>query len=138
MPYTFRIIDDGTGVIRTGSGVVTADEIITSAHETRSNPGRARKLTHALVDFSTITELRISNHEMHSVVHATTAVAKLTPGAVVALVAPASHAFGIARMWETLMDEAGWITGVFRERPEAETWMREQLAGLQGEAAPSA
>jgi len=41
-------------------------------------------------------------------------------------------------MWETLMDEAGWITGVFRERPEAETWMREQLAGLQGEAAPSA
>jgi len=136
MPYATEFFDDGTGLLRVGTGIVTFDEIIAGARDLHLDEARARKLTHALVDFTGVTELRVSTDEARRIAEASKTTARLAPGGVVAVVAPKDHVFGMARMWETLVDEeAGWLTRVFRERAEAEAWIRARLANGHRETA---
>ena len=132
MPYVTEFIDGGTGVLHVGSGVVTSAEIIEGARRVQSDESRARGLTHGLTDLTDVSELRVTTAELRLIVDASRKTAKLVPRGVVAIVAPKDHAFGMARMWELLIDEDGWTTRVFRDRVEAEIWLREQLsaAGL--------
>lgn len=128
MAYVTRYFDDGTGLLRIGSGIVTAEEIVAESRKLQADPERARKITHALVDFTEVTELRISLEEARQVAETSKQLARVAPGCVVSVAAPSDHVFGVARQWESLVDEeAGWVTRVFRTRPEAEAWLRAQL-----------
>ena len=132
MPYRTEFIDGGTGVLNVGSGVVTSAEIIEGARTVQRDESRAKRLTHGLTDLTDVSELRVTTAELRLIVDASRKTAQLVPRGIVAIVAPRDHAFGMARMWELLIDEAGWTTRVFRDRVEAELWLREQLgaAGL--------
>ena len=131
MPYTTEFVDDGTGVVHVGSGVAGSAEIVAGAREVQRIEARARKLTHGLTDLSDVTELRVTAADMRHIAEITKITAKLTPRGFVAIVAPKDHIFGLARMWESLVDEEDWTTKVFRDRTQAETWLREQLGRLR-------
>ncbi len=53
--------------------------------------------------------------------------ALLTPGALVAIVAPSPLPYAMARLWHTLADNIGWKAGVFHARPDAIAWLRKEL-----------
>jgi hypothetical protein len=128
MPYTTEFVDEGTGVINVGSGIVTGLELITAAIEIHRVEERARRLTHGLTDLTDVQELRVTPDEIKRVAvenHITASLA--LPGAVVAIVAPRDHPFGMARMWEALVDDTSWKTHVFRTRAEANAWLREAV-----------
>lgn len=125
MPYTTEFIDDGTGVLHVGSGIVSSGEIVAGSHEVQSDEARARRLTHGLVDLTDVTELHVTAADMRIIAQASKRTAKFMPRGAVAIVAPRDYIFGMARMWESLVDEDGWTTRVFRDRAEAEAWLRE-------------
>jgi hypothetical protein len=139
LPYTTEFVDGGRGVLRVGSGIVTSVEILDATRELQGDPERAGRLRYGLVDLTEVTELRLTSQDMRRIAEASLKIAKLVPGGVVAIIAPKDHDFGMARMWEHLVDEADWITRVFRNRVEADAWIREQLAaGPPQPASPTA
>jgi hypothetical protein len=74
-----------------------------------------------------VSELRVSAAEAQTIADHNRMTATLAPNAVVAVIAPLDHAFGISRMWETLAESTGWTTRIFRDRTEALAWLRKQI-----------
>jgi len=60
MPYTAHYVDAGKGVHKFGSGTVTGLEIFVSAIEESRDQERARKLRYGLIDFSAVTEFKVT------------------------------------------------------------------------------
>jgi len=127
MPFFTQYTPDGLGVSHRGEGVVTGAEVIAAAAEHHRLEERARKLRYGFVDFSQVSELRVSAAEVQAIADEDRMTAALTPNAVVAVIAPLDHAFGVSRMWETLMDATKWTTRIFRDRDEALAWLRKQV-----------
>ena len=127
MAYSTEYTSDGLGVLHRGEGVVTGAEIIAGAAEHHRLEERARKLRYGVVDFSDVKELQVSAAEVNAIADEDRMTASLTPHVVVAVIAPLDHAFGVSRMWETLMDATKWNTRIFRDRDEALAWLRKQI-----------
>jgi hypothetical protein len=122
MPYTIECVDGGRGVRSVGSGVVTGAEIRAALAEiVGRNLERARGLRYAVVDLTGVTELRVTPTDVRRIAAEDRALQAVTPVGVVAVIAAQDHVFGMARMWETLV-ENGWETHVFRAAGEADAW----------------
>jgi hypothetical protein len=59
-------------------------------------------------------------------------LSKVNPKPVVALVADQDLIFGLARMWELLIDAAERETMVFRKREDAEAWITQKVKEKYG------
>jgi hypothetical protein len=127
MPYTASYVDDGRGVQKKGTGVVTGLEIFTSALQETANKNRPRTVRYALVDFSEATDLKITPEDIRRIVELNRMLASKTPGELVAIVAPAELPYAMARLWHTLSDDIGWTRNVFRTRADAVHWLRKEL-----------
>jgi len=127
MPYTAHYVDAGKGVHKFGSGTVTGLEIFVSAIEESRDQERARKLRYGLIDFSAVTEFKVTPQDIHRIVEANRKTAALTPNAVVAIVAPSELPYAMSRLWHTLSDDLGWTSHVFHTRPDAVAWLRKHL-----------
>ncbi len=46
---------------------------------------------------------------------------------IIAIVAPQAGLFGLARMWETFVDDSTFETMIFKTRAEAEDWIQNKL-----------
>lgn len=128
MPYITTFVDDGRCVVHTGEGVLTGEEMLAGALRARAEVERAHRLECGLVDLSAVTELRATPEDLRRLAEAQMVTARMVPHAVAAVVAPADHSFGMARMWEAYADATGWITRVFRDRAAADAWLKETRA----------
>jgi hypothetical protein len=127
MPFTQNFVDDGKGVHRIGTGVVTGPEMIDFMLAEAEDEERCRGLRYELVDFSATTQMKVTLEETRRIVAMTRRIADWAPGIVVAVVAPLDVAYGISRMWHSLHDDAAWKRNLFRQRAEALAWLRKQL-----------
>lgn len=127
MAYSTEYTPDGLGVIHRGEGIVAGAEVIAASADHHRLEERGRRLRYGVVDFTKVTELRVSAAEAQAIAEEDRLTAALTPDVAVAVIAPQDHVFGMARMWETLAESTGWTTRVFRDRDEAVAWLREQL-----------
>ena len=135
MPYTAQYFDDGKGVHKRGYGIVTGLEIFISAMEESRDQERARKLRYGLVDFSEVTDMKVTPDDIRRIVEANRKTAVLTPGAIVAIIAPSELPYALSRLWHTLSDDLGWQANVFHTRADAIAWLRKQLLA-QGDSDP--
>ena len=127
MAYFTEYTSDGTGVLHRGEGIVTGADLIAAAAEHHRLEERARKLRYGVVDFTDATEIQISATEAQLIAEEDKITAALSPLAIVAVIAPQDHVFGMSRMWETFAEATGWSTRVFRGRDEALAWLRKQV-----------
>ena len=127
MPYTTSYVDDGKGVLKTGSGIVTGLEIFSSALQEGHDEARARKLRYGLVDFTGVVEMKVTPEDVRRIVETNRTLASYTPGAFVAIIAPDSLPYAIARLWHTFSSDLGWKANVFHSRPDAIAWLRKQF-----------
>ena len=127
MPYTSSYVDDGKGLHKKGSGIVTSSEMFAAALENRSDEARARKLRYGLTDFSEVTDMQVTPADIRQIVEINRKLAALTPGGIVAVVAPGELPYALSRLWHTLSDDLGWTSNVFHTRADAIAWMRKQL-----------
>ncbi|HEV3271526.1 MAG TPA: hypothetical protein VGZ93_05030 [Candidatus Methylacidiphilales bacterium] len=132
MPYTTSYVDDGKGVFKTGSGIVTGLEIFSSALQESSNEARSRKLRYGLVDFSDVEEMKVTPEDIRRIVEMNRKLAAFTPGALVAIVAPTELPYALARLWHTFSDDLGWKANVFHARADAIAWLRKELLAKEG------
>ena len=77
------------------------------------------------IDFSEVTELRITEEDLLKIVAQDHFAAIFRPEAVVVIVAPREDLFEIGKKWERRVQDIGWKTHVSRDRAEASAWLRE-------------
>jgi hypothetical protein len=127
MPYISSYVDGGKGMHKTGTGVVTGAELFAVALSDPMDEGRARQLRYGLSDFSGVTDMQVTPGQIRQLVEINRKMASLTPGGIVAVVAPDALSYALSRLWHTLSDDLGWTTNVFHTRPDAIAWLRKQL-----------
>lgn len=127
MPFVNTFTADGTGLHQVGTGLVTGAEILTAAATIAQATDRAKKLRFAFVDVSGATEFRVTPDDVRLISRQGATIALLAPNAVVVIVAPIDDAYGMSRMWQTLVEGTGWQTAVFRQHDQAVTWLRDRI-----------
>jgi hypothetical protein len=132
MPIVVKYIDAGRGVIYMGQGIVTGADLLGANKEIYSRDLAAEPYHYGLFDANGITGLTATIDEMRELATAAVAASRRMPQFVVAIYAKDMVTFGLARMWETLVAQSGWVTNVFRERREAVAWLKREVAERMG------
>jgi len=127
MPYISSFVDDGKGLLKKGSGIVTGAEMFAIAMQDPMDEEAARKLHYGLVDFSEVTDMQVTPTHIRQLVEINRKMASLTPGALVAVIAPDAMSYAISRLWHSFAEDLGWKANVFHARPDAIAWLRKQL-----------
>ena len=121
MAVAYRVIEALNAVVVTCTGTVTDDEFLAHRSELDADP-RARPGYLLLVDLRPAEAIEISAAAFRQDADADVSSPQRR-GARVAIVAPKTAAFGLARMFEILHDEGPQEVMVFRTMPEAEEWL---------------
>jgi hypothetical protein len=127
MPYTKAYVDHGKGLVKTGTGIVTGQEILTLALHDADDEEVVRGLHYGLLDFSAMIEMRVTAQDMMRIVAANRKIATLTQGGKVAVVSPTDMSYGMSRLWHSLSVDFGWKSNLFRNRADAMSWLRKEL-----------
>lgn len=128
MPFVIKFVEQGKGIEFRGSGFLTEDELVEARTELQSDTEAMRRVTFALIDLENVVELRLDREGVRRLVGIDEHLAKLTSGMAVAIVAASDHTFGLARMWEVMVERTGWPIRVVRSHPEAHAWLVDMLA----------
>ncbi len=128
MPFIRETVEDGRGLVFTGSGRLSGAEIIEAKRALLTESPGLPPIRFTLVTLVEVTSLAITPDEVRELVGIDLELARWSPGMVVAIVAPRDLDFGMSRMWQALAEDTGWATGVFRSLPQAEAWLQERLA----------
>jgi len=127
MPIDYRQVDGGLGNVITASDVVTEEEFIGFYKDFFSqDENRLANYRFGLSDYSAVTELHVNVEAVKRVVAMSTRTASIIPDTLVAICAPQTYVFGLARMWEIFLDVSHWETHVFKDRDEAVAWLRKR------------
>lgn len=131
MPYLTEYVDGNKGVLKTGVGVLTAGDVITSAIREGENPARSRQVQYGLIDLTQVTDMKVTGEQVRQVVEANRKTSSYTPpGQVrIATIAPNPLTYGMSRMWQMLADDLNWKIQIFRSRPAAIAWLIKELTG---------
>ena len=131
--FTMEFIDKGRGIQFTGSGQLTGEEMIAPKHLLLENPARLRPLRFAIVSLIDVTRFDITPEQVHALAEMDKKIGEHTPVVAVVVIAPRTHDFGMARMWETILDVPGWSSSVVRTRAEADAFLARHITGSETE-----
>ena len=137
MPFAVKFVEDGTGIIFEGSGLLTEEELIEVRQLLQATPAAMGRLSFGIVDLESVVELRLDHSGVRRLAGMDEILAGLAANMAVVVVAPSDHMFGIARMWEAHADGTGWPIMVVRSRSEAHVWLAETLASRRESSTPS-
>ena len=133
MPILVIDVNGGVGVSITFWGVVTDKEYVDALtkHLTQDNY-KFRKYRYCLSDWTKASKVEISSKAIKLIALLSKRAAMVNPDVVIATVADQDIVFGLSRMAQTLRDGANWENEVFRNRQDAETWMKARVKQKYG------
>ena len=133
MPIQITYSDKGVGSIVTGSGKVTEKEYLDFYRKYLSQDGATlHKHRYNLTDWLEVTMVDISAEAISEIAILSKRAAEIDPGCVTAIVASEDFIYGLSRMWEIQSSDTESTVMVFRERAEAEAWIRQQVEARYG------
>jgi len=135
MPVETHYVDMGKGAYKHAYGVLTSTDILVTGLLQSQDVENTRQLKYLLYDFTDVTEVRVGHEVVSQLVELNRKTASHSQGTFAAVVAPNPLLFGLARSWQTLVADFGWITQVFHQREEALDWLRKQLSA-EGTTSP--
>ena len=127
--FTMEFIDHGRGIQFTGSGLLTGAEMTAPKHRLLEDPSLLRPLRFAIVSLIDVTRFDITPEQVHALAALDKEIGEHAPVVAVVVIAPRTHDFGMARMWETILDVPGWTSSVVRSRAEADAFLARHAAG---------
>lgn len=127
MPFDYEMLDSGRGVEFIGSGDLAGAEIVEVKQRLLADEDAVRRWKFGYVLLTNLDSFQITVDEVRAIAALDKRLSVLTPEVVLAVIAPRDHDFGMARMWESVLDIPGWTTAVFRTRGEAEAWMLDRM-----------
>lgn len=128
MPIEMKDVQDGLGVVITGWGILTEEEFIDAfkKHLTQDKD-KFRKYRYSLADYVALTEVAISNKALDLLADMCVRAAEINSEVVVATAADQDFPFGLSRMAHSLQFATGWKHHTFRNRQDAENWIKERV-----------
>ena len=118
MPAKYRIDTERRVVFSTATGILSEDDITDHQARLRADPDFDGKLDQ-LWDFSGVTAVEVASATIRQLARARSFEA----GVKRAVVAPSDVAFGMARMFQMLHEDAPEEMRVFRASAEARRWL---------------
>lgn len=125
MSYTTELTEDCMGVMHRGVGVVTGEDLLGGCRATTQLRQNTENFQFEFLDFSEVTELKITPDELVQIVAQDHYAAILRPDAVVVIVAPRDDLFEIGKKWQRRVQDIGWKTYIAHDRAEGVRWLRE-------------
>ena len=127
MPISIEGRQDGAGVIYYCHGDMTIDDFFQAGIGFLAYPEEIKKWRYAIIDLTSVGSMKINSDDIRTVVEQNKRIAAIAPpGAILAVASPKDLGYGLARMWEVLMEQIGWETMTFRTRLDAEAWVRQR------------
>ena len=128
MPIEIKDVQDGLGVVITGWGVLTEKEFIDAFKEhLTQDEEKFRKYRYSIADYTALTKEEISNEAFVLLADFCVSAAENNSEVVVATVADQDLIFGLSRMAHSLQFATGWEHNTFRNRQDAENWIKERV-----------
>jgi hypothetical protein len=123
MPWSAQHFTDGAYVTFTGQ--MTGDDLIAAKSEVygRSPNGAIRFL---VLDFAAVENFYIDRADIERTSTQDRAAAESHRHLAMVAVAPSAIAYGMARMWEQLIEPTPWRTKVVQSRTAAMHWLHDQ------------
>jgi hypothetical protein len=122
MTWTTHFHDDHAEVRYSGN--VSGEDILEAKRAFFDSP-QSRAAVYVLCDFTAVEKLDVRAPDVQRILRQDLASVPSHPRLIEVVIAPQTHAFGLARMWEQQVHDER-RTLVVRERPEAELWLKEQ------------
>jgi hypothetical protein len=127
MPYTTELTEDCMGVVHTGTGVVTGEEILRGSQLLSQLVQNTENFHYEFVDLCEATGIEITQEDLQEIATLDRMTAYFRPHAVVVVVAPNEQLFSVAKQWERLVRNLGWTIHIARSRREAHSWLGENF-----------
>ena len=125
MAIEIKDLDGGLGNLILGSGVIDDEEYFGILREhLMQDDTKFRKYCYSLCDWTQVAQVNVSNDAIYKVANLCKNASSVNPDAVVGIAAKSDLAFGLSRMSQMLMTETGWEYKVFRNREDAEEWIK--------------
>ena len=133
MTIEIKDVDGGLGNILLFSGIVEEEEFlnVVTKHLTQDTE-KFKQYRYSLSDLMAVTAINISTDAIELIANLSKKAAIVNPKAVVAIAASQDFAYGLARMMEILRDESDWEEMVFRNREDAEAWIKKRVKEKYG------
>jgi hypothetical protein len=133
MPIDIKDSDSALGVIFTGHRILTENEYLdTYKKHLLQDRDKFQKYRYSLNDWTAVTEVKVSSDAIAQIADLCRNAAKINPDIFVAHAANKTITFGLSRMWGILSEETKWEIMVFRNREDAEDWIRQKVKGKYG------
>ena len=126
MPIKYDIIEEQKLILATGSGIVTANDVI-SHLDSLATANQYIAPMKKLVDYRTIESISISPNDASIIARKKKELSKYFSGEKCAFVSPGDLTYGSARVHQALVDSADFNTEVFRSIEEAQEWLEVKL-----------
>ena len=126
MTITINYLDNGLGIEIIATGTVTGHEII-EKHKEIYNSENLSKQRYQIIDRTHCQKYIVSNEEVMQIAKIDKEAAKTNPNIIIAVISSTDVQYGISRVWQAYVSESTFVTKVFRDRKDAELWLKEQL-----------
>jgi hypothetical protein len=127
MPVEKKSTDNGLGVIVIGSGAVTEAEYLEFYKRELSQGAFAADYRYTINDYSEVTSISIASSAVREIAGYSKKAAEINPDCITAIVADKDVIFGLARMWQLHVGDLQQEIMVFRNRDDAEAWIRQEV-----------
>ena len=133
MALNVKYLDGGLGVFAEVSGNLNGSELLTAVTEVNSRNLAEKPILYTFFDFNGVMAVNISIDQVRAAADLAVKGSRTQSARrVVAIYAQDDLPFALARMWQVLVNETGWETYVFRQRPQATIWIQERVGANHG------
>jgi len=115
------------GLIIVHRGTVGSPDFRRSFVDRFADSDRFASLRYTLTDYTAVQEYQVGTDDILHVTELATRFSPLNPGLIVVGVLPTDQMYGKARQWDGYGALTGWRTEPFRQREDADRFLREQL-----------
>jgi hypothetical protein len=128
MPINIKVLHDGMGVLYDCYGALTGKDFIDANDQIMTFSDEIKHLRYGFIDTMEIADISVSESEMMVIASQDEKIASfIQHSVIVAVVAKSVFAFGLSRIWSSLIEHTGWETMSFRDRLTAESWVKERV-----------
>ena len=127
MPVTTETTEDFEGIVQTGYGLVTGDELVCACHAAFQLVQNTKNFHYEFVDLSEATALEFAEEDLDKITTRDRLTATYRPDAIVVIVAPRDDFYELGKIWESRVRDLGWATHVARDRAEGLRWLKENF-----------
>ena len=122
MPIQIEFSEDQQGVVYNAHGEVNGKDILDAKLELY-NDSRFDKLKYFIIDRTWCTSYNVESSEVQKSTDMAHNASQRNGDLIVAMVSKSDLQFGMARMFELMLNDTAWRIGNFRDRKLADEWV---------------